>query len=179
MARPSSAHSNNDIRPLLALLLLVNLATALYQLPVNRVIERRLCHEYFVQHDPSKLAPDGTVAEELCKIDDVQRGLAWIQGIMETAWVVGDFITTIPLGFVAEKYGRRAVLTLNLVPRACLLLWAVAVGFFDSVFPTRAIVAAAFLSVLGGDCIFNSLTYSLAAGMTDDPIVRYVRTSPA
>jgi MFS family permease len=79
---------------------------------------------------------------------------------------------TIPLGFVAERYGRRALLWLNLVPRVFMLAWVVIVGYFDQIFPTRAIAAGPALSFLGGDCVFNSITYSLAAGITDDYVLR-------
>ena len=75
--------------PLLALMLLVNLAASLYQLPLNRVVERRLCYEYYSVHDPRRVKPGGQVDESLCKIDDVQQRLGWILGVMETAWVVG------------------------------------------------------------------------------------------
>lgn len=77
------------IASLLGLLLLVNLAASLYQLPLNLVIERRLCLEYYRQHDPSQIGHDGNIAESLCKVDEVQQGLGWIQGTMDTIWVVG------------------------------------------------------------------------------------------
>ncbi|KAJ4409723.1 hypothetical protein N0V82_009412 [Gnomoniopsis sp. IMI 355080] len=160
------------IAALLTLLLLVNLAASLYQLPLNLVIERRLCLEHYRQHDPSQIGKDGSIEETLCKIDGVQIGLGWIQGTMDTIWVVGDFIMTIPLGFVAERYGRRAVLWLNLVPRVFMLTWAVLVGYFDQILPTMAIILGPMLSSLGGDCVFNSITYSLAAGITDDYVLR-------
>jgi len=79
---------------------------------------------------------------------------------------------TIPLGFLSEKYGTRLLFLLNLAPRAVMLAWAVVVGYFDKVFPTRAIVAAPFLSVFGGDCFFNALTYTMAAGLTEEPNTR-------
>lgn len=79
---------------------------------------------------------------------------------------------TIPLGFVAERYGRKAVLWLNLVPRVFMLTWAVLVGYFDQVLPTKAIIVGPLLSFLGGDCVFNSVTYSLAASITDDYVLR-------
>lgn len=77
------------VAALLGLLLLVNLAASLYQLPLNLVIERRLCVEYYRQHDPSQVGRDGGVEEGLCKIDAVQQGLGWMQGTMDTIWVVG------------------------------------------------------------------------------------------
>lgn len=77
------------IAALLGLLLLVNLSASLYQLPLNRVVERRLCQEYYSQHDPSVIAPDGSIEEKLCKADPIQAGLGRIQGVMDTTWIVG------------------------------------------------------------------------------------------
>ncbi|KAI1805616.1 MFS general substrate transporter [Daldinia bambusicola] len=158
--------------PLLILLLLVNLGTTLYQLPLNRVIEKRLCREYYIIHDPSIIDHDGNISEKHCKLDAIQQSLAWTTGTMETLWIVGDFVMTIPLGFVAEKYGRRTVLWLNLVPRLFMLVWAVVVGYFEESLPLKAIVAGPSLSVLGGDCVFNSIIYALAASLTEDNVVR-------
>ncbi|KAI3547466.1 major facilitator superfamily transporter [Colletotrichum abscissum] len=154
------------------MILLVNLAASLYQLPLSRVIERRLCREHYAVTDPSVIDKDGNVAEGFCKVDDVQQGLAWIQGTMETAWIVGDFIMTVPLGFLAERYGRRSILCLNIVPRIILLTWAVIVGYFEQTLPTKAMIASPFFSVLGGDCVFNSITYAIASNMTDDHVLR-------
>ncbi|KAK6819508.1 hypothetical protein PG987_015991 [Apiospora arundinis] len=160
------------ISALLILLFLVNFSQSLSSLPLNRVIERRLCREYYEEHDRSRIGHDGTVPEEFCKVDEVQRGLAWIQGAVDTAWIVGDFVMTIPLGFMAEKYGQRAILWLNLLPRVWMLVWTVVVGYFEHALPTTAIIAAPILSVLGGDCVFNSITYTIASGITDDYVLR-------
>lgn len=54
-----------------------------------------------------------------------------------------------------------------------MLSWAVIVGYFEQSLPTKAIVAGPILSFLGGDCVFNSITYALAAGITDDYVLRY------
>ncbi|KAK4124414.1 hypothetical protein N657DRAFT_572153 [Parathielavia appendiculata] len=159
------------IRPLLVLVGLVNLAWSLYQLPVSRVVESRLCREHYAAHDPSVLHPDGSVSEELCKIDDVQRRLGRIQGVIEALWVAGDFVMTIPLVSLADQYGYRAVLRLNLIPRIFLLAWTFAVGYFDRL-PINAILAAPTLSFLGGDCVFNSIVYSLVSELTDDHVLR-------
>lgn len=64
------------------------MAQALYTLPLNRVVELRLCEEHYAQYDPSAIQRDGSIPEKLCKIDEVQRRLAWLQGIMETTLVV-------------------------------------------------------------------------------------------
>ncbi|KAH6623692.1 hypothetical protein F5144DRAFT_595815 [Chaetomium tenue] len=160
------------IRPLLLLVALVNLAWSLYQLPVSRVIESRLCRQHYAAADPSVLRPDGSVPEELCKIDEVQQQLGWLQGVTEASWVAGDFVMTIPLVCLADHYGHRFVLCLNLVPRVFLLAWTFAVGYFDRLLPVQAIMAAPMFSFLGGDCVFNSIVYALVSELTDDHVLR-------
>jgi hypothetical protein len=85
--------AKKSIAALLGLLLLVNLSSSIYQIPLNRVIERRLCNDYYAIHDPTAFEPDGSVKEEKCKIDSIQQDLAWILGAMETAWIVGGMYT--------------------------------------------------------------------------------------
>ena len=87
--------------PVLVLFLLVNLSMSLYQLPSNRLIERRLCIDYYRLNDPSKILHGG-VDEKLCKIRDIEKDLGRIQGVMETLWVAGGslgrFFKTCSLG---------------------------------------------------------------------------------
>ena len=84
----TSRKGKHSITPLIVLLILVHLSAVLYTLPLNRVIELRLCQEYYELQDPSVIEDNGSVPEKLCKIDEVQRRLAWLQGIMETTLVV-------------------------------------------------------------------------------------------
>jgi hypothetical protein len=85
------------VRALLSLMVLVNLATSLYQLPLTRVIERRLCLDYYANLGPSSLGHDGDIREEDCKMDSLQQELGRIQGVMETTWIVGGEIFRNPL----------------------------------------------------------------------------------
>lgn len=80
--------NKHAIRPLIVLLILVHLSAVLYTLLLNRVIELRLCREHYELHDPSVIPATGAIPEKLCKIDEVQRRLAWLQGVMETTLVV-------------------------------------------------------------------------------------------
>jgi hypothetical protein len=41
---------------------------------------------------------------------------------------ISDFIVTTPFSFIAEKWGVRAVLWCNLVPRMFMTVWAIVVG---------------------------------------------------
>ncbi|KAI1305051.1 major facilitator superfamily domain-containing protein [Xylaria venustula] len=150
----------------LFLLLLVNLTNGITNIPLNRLLERRLCRAYYnTDHD---------VDEKLCKVDSVQQDLAWIMGSFETLWIVGDFVMTIPLTFLSERYGRSSILLLNLVPRLFMLLWTLGISYFEFYLPPRAAIAGASLSILGGDTVFNSLIYGLAAKITEDNLTRAI-----
>ncbi|KAI0433143.1 major facilitator superfamily domain-containing protein [Xylaria sp. FL1042] len=150
----------------LFLLLLVNLTNGISNIPLNRLLERRLCRAYYdTDHD---------VDEKLCKVDSVQQDLAWIMGSFETLWIVGDFVMTIPLTFLSERYGRSKILLLNLMPRLFMLFWTLSISYFEDYLPPRAAIAGASLSVLGGDTVFNSLIYGLAAKITEDSLTRAI-----
>ncbi|KAF7672286.1 hypothetical protein GT037_009796 [Alternaria burnsii] len=167
-----SASSKRTIWPLVLLLILVQLSSVLYTLPLNRVIELRLCQEHYEANDPSVIQPDGTIPEMLCKVKDVQRGLAWLQGSMETMSVVCDFIVTIPFSFMAKKWGVRTVLWFNLVPRVVMSVWTVIVGHFPLLLPTKAILASPIFNVLGGECVFQSTIFTLTSGLTSEYVQR-------
>jgi MFS family permease len=81
---------------------------------------------------------------------------------------------TIPLTFLSERYGRKKILLLNLVPRLFMLFWTLGVAYFEDYLPPQAAIAGAALSVLGGDTVFNSLAYGLAAKITEDDTTRFV-----
>jgi hypothetical protein len=81
-------YSRYGVLLIFLLLSMISLAIRLLNLPLNRVIELRYCKEYYREHNPSVVSPDGSVPEELCKIDDVQKKLAWLEGVIETSLVV-------------------------------------------------------------------------------------------
>ncbi|KAF3047816.1 hypothetical protein E8E11_006655 [Didymella keratinophila] len=164
--------NEHSIRPLIALLILVHVSAVLYTLPVNRVIELRLCQEHYELHDPSIIPANGAIPEKLCKIDEVQRRLAWLQGIMETTLVVCDFVVTVPFSFVAERSGVRVVLWCNLVPRIFMSVWAAAVGFFAHILPTKAIIVGPFLAVFGGECVLQSTIFALTSALAGEYVQR-------
>jgi hypothetical protein len=51
--------------------------------PMTRIYESIACRDYYSQFDPTKIASDGQVAEELCKGKEVQSEVAAVKGYME------------------------------------------------------------------------------------------------
>ncbi|KAI3339157.1 major facilitator superfamily domain-containing protein [Ustulina deusta] len=164
--RSSGRRSPSPIWLVLFLLLLVNLTNGISNIPLNRLLERRLCRAYY--------GSDRDVDEKLCKVVPVQQDLAYIMGSFETLWVAGDFVMTIPLTFLSERYGRGRILLLNLVPRLFMLFWTLGIAYLEDYLPPQAAIAGASLSILGGDTVFNSLIYGLASKIGEDGITRAI-----
>lgn len=83
-----------------------------------------------------------------------------------------DFLVTIPFSFIAERYGVRVVLWCNLVPRMFMSVWAIAVGCFAHILPTKAIIVGPFLAVLGGECVFQSTIFALTSALAGEYVQR-------
>ncbi|KAK7516498.1 hypothetical protein IWZ03DRAFT_406645 [Phyllosticta citriasiana] len=154
-----------SIIPLLLLLALATLSTRLFSLPLNRVIQSRYCAVYY--HSPSP-------PEALCKIDWVQRRLAWLKGVIETAVIGVDLGVAVPAAWVGDRWrekgrGRRTVLAANLLGWAGVVVWVVIVGHLEGVLPVSAMAAAPFFALIGGhDCLLNSAVFAIVTDLTDD-----------
>ncbi|KAH6620041.1 major facilitator superfamily domain-containing protein [Boeremia exigua] len=164
--------NKQSIRPLVVLLILVHLSAVLYTLPLNRVIELRLCQDHYERHDRALIPTHGPIPEKLCKIDEVQQRLAWLQGIMETTLVVCDFLVTIPFSFIAERYGVRTVLWCNLVPRIFMSVWTLTIGYLPNILPTKAIIVGPFLAIFGGECVLQSTIFALTSALANEYVQR-------
>ncbi|KAF2094187.1 MFS general substrate transporter [Rhizodiscina lignyota] len=158
---------------LIAVIACQTMALRVMTLPLSRVIESRYCREYYREHDPSVISHDGTVPEELCKLNSVQQQLAWLQGSIETLHVLCDILVTLPLALLSDRRGRRPVLLLSTI--SMFLMWtAIAlVGFFRDVFPVSVMLAATLFTLIGGgDCVFISTATATATDLAADEVTR-------
>lgn len=46
--------------------------------PWLRLVEASTCREYYAIHDPSVIGPGGFIEEKMCKLDPIQRKMAWL-----------------------------------------------------------------------------------------------------
>lgn len=71
---------------------------------------------------------------------------------------------TAPMGYLADLWGTRSVLMMNVSATATLLLWIALVGHLRAVFPTEALLVGPFLTLYGGgSCVLKSVTLALVA----------------
>ncbi|KAF1987422.1 MFS general substrate transporter [Aulographum hederae CBS 113979] len=158
---------------LLVLLSCQNMAIHLMNLPLNRVIELRYCQDYYLEHDPSAIPPDGNVPEELCKGDWVQQRLARLTGMVEALHVVCDITVTIPLSYLADKYSHRLVMCLNMLGLSLMYSWLVFVGKTGRLLPEKAMLMGPFFTLLGGStCVIGSMVASIVTKIAPDQIHR-------
>lgn len=104
-----------------------------------RLVELSICRAYYLEHDPVIVGHNGHVDESMCKINAIQAELAFVSG-----WL--SFFETVPgqylnntvyqkqeklihkaqcqkgilfgayFGRLADRYGRKLVFLLNLIP---------------------------------------------------------------
>lgn len=83
---------------LFAMILTVEMGMAMAIGPITRISEAIACREYYAQNDPAKIAADGMVKEEFCKVKDVQNELAAVKGYMEFFDGLLSILSPFPFG---------------------------------------------------------------------------------
>ncbi|CAN8101424.1 unnamed protein product [Discula destructiva] len=169
------AHSKTTIVNLLSLvILLACTATGFLQLPQAQIIEDVICHEYY---DKLK-SLDTPIDEELCKVESISAELAFVLAITSTLSAVVGLVTTFPWSVVADRIGRKPVLSLSLVGLTLGTLWTTTVLWFRTIFPIRLVWLECVGQVIGGGiAITMSLLFSMVADSTneDERAVMFVR----
>ena len=98
-----------------------------------------------------------------------------IQCRLPWTWLIllgSDFLVTIPFSFIAEKFGVRVVLWCNLIPRIFMSVWAIMIGHFGHVLPTKAIIVGPILVVFGGECVLQSTIFTLTSALAGEYVQR-------
>jgi hypothetical protein len=85
------------------------------QVATMRAIEAMYCYEFYIAQN-SPLAELGKhIPERLCKEKSIQKDLAGTAGLIMFVRMLSSILGAIPLGWVADKYGRKVVLILHKV----------------------------------------------------------------
>jgi hypothetical protein len=105
------------------------------QVATMRAIEAMYCYEFYLaQHSP--LAELGKhIPEKLCKDESIQKDLATTAGLIMFVRMLAAIVGAIPLGWVADKYGRKIVLVLHKVNvTITCTTWLVLCKFYQILF---------------------------------------------
>ncbi|KAH7115880.1 MFS transporter-like protein, partial [Dendryphion nanum] len=129
------------------LITIIDIGAFLAEAPKTRVYEANLCVRYYQERDPSKIQPDGTVKEELCKEDAIQSKMAMIFGWQDMFDAIPGLILAVPFGILADKWGRKWIF-------AGTLIWP---GYFRTLPLQLTWFSSAFYLVGGGPIVASAV----------------------
>ena len=101
----------------------VDIGAFLSEPPQTRIFEANLCLKHYREKDPSVIKRDGTIPEELCKVDEVQQRLAGIFGWQEMFNAIPGLLLAVPFGTLADRIGRKWIFTASLVGIVLSFAW--------------------------------------------------------
>jgi MFS family permease len=101
----------------------IDVGAYLAEAPLTRLYEANLCLKYYREQDPSVIAGDGSIPEQLCKVDVVQQRLASVFGWQEMFSALPGILLAVPYGTWADKVGRKWIFIASLVGIELGFVW--------------------------------------------------------
>ncbi|KAI9764942.1 MAG: hypothetical protein M1840_007967 [Geoglossum simile] len=152
------------------LVFLVEACVVLLTAPQTQILEDAICDKYF----SGKHALQSTTQLSRCKTEPVQRELSLIKGWQYSLDQLPGFITALLYAALAEKWGRRYIVTLSLLGFLASILWIQFVCWKANFFPLRLIWLSSLAQFVGGG---GEVFYSMIFTMASDVVAEEQRTS--
>lgn len=163
-------HNPNLIPSLCYLIVLVgSLAGGFQQIPMTRIYEDILCHEYYSQ-SPTSGEP---IDEVLCKENVIQSELAYLFAFLEALNSGIGCLVALLWGIVADRIGRKPVYATAAIGMILHVLLIMVVGWFPDTFPVRWIWISSVAHLFGGPPVIGACTYSMVSDIVPESS-RYV-----
>lgn len=89
--------------------------------PQLRLFESIICQQYY--EDSEHLSTGTGIPEHLCKEGPVQAALAQLLGWQSFFDNIPGIFLALPYGLLADRYGRRLIMTLSFVGQFAGMLW--------------------------------------------------------
>ena len=135
----------------------VNIADLLMQLAQVRIYEAVYCQKWYLQHDPSIIGPNG-VAEAACKLPKIQSQVATLAGWKETFDALPGLFLALPIGILADKYGRKTLFQVNMAAVLLRYAWITLICLYGTNVPLRLVwLGSVFNIVSGGNVVAECL----------------------
>ncbi|KAL2170673.1 hypothetical protein VTG60DRAFT_4515 [Thermothelomyces hinnuleus] len=158
------AQKRTTILGLLAVLtFVVTTSGMLFLVPIFRLMEDAVCH---LHYGKPKSEP---VEERLCKVDAVQKELAFLGGIGAMINSVIGLIATLPYGVLADRIGRKPTFTLAYIGIVLCFSWGpliLTVGEFPHVH--LSVFGPLFFLIGGGIPVALNTLHAMASDISTD-----------
>ncbi|VUC27397.1 unnamed protein product [Clonostachys rosea] len=134
-------------------------------IPLLRVLEDRICHEYY----DMSMSPLEPIDESLCKEEWIQSRMAFILSINSAIGALSGFLAAFPWGAAADRIGRKPVLTIAMTGMALEVIWDISVLWFHTHLPIKLIWLGGVFNIIGGgNAIVVGMLFSIATDATTD-----------
>ncbi|KAK3988824.1 general substrate transporter [Cladorrhinum sp. PSN332] len=130
---------------LATLMFLITTSGMMFLIPIFRLVEDAFCHVYY-EKDPSE-----PIEERLCKVDGVQKQLAYLGGLGAMINSVVGMAAALPYGVLADKIGRKPTFILSYIGIILAFSWApslLALGKIHNLY--LAMMGSLFFLIGGG-----------------------------
>ncbi|KAF3011126.1 hypothetical protein E8E13_011416 [Curvularia kusanoi] len=136
-----------------ALVAIIDMGAFLAEAPRTRVYEANICLRHYRETDPSVIGADGTIPENLCKVDEVQQEMAMIFGWQEMFDAIPSIFLAIPFGVLADKIGRKWIFTASLMGLQLNSAWVLGICYFKDLPLQLTWLSSAFYLIGGGPIV--------------------------
>ncbi|KAI0836938.1 MFS general substrate transporter [Hypoxylon sp. FL0890] len=139
-------------------------ADAFKQIPMTRIFEDILCHEYYGKAPGS----DEPIDEALCKADAIQSDLAYLFAVLEALNAGISCLVALLWAIVADRIGRKPVYAASSTGMVLSILLTIIVAWFSDVLPPRLLWVSSLAHLCGGAPVMNACIYSILSDVVPE-----------
>lgn len=148
----------------LLLIFVSSAADAFKQIPMTRIFEDILCHDYYDETSGSNAPID----EELCKVNAIQTNLAYLLAVLESLNSGVACLVALFWGIVADRVGRKPVLLVCLMGMLLSLAWMIIVGWFSYALSPQLVWISSLAHLCGGSPVLLACVYSILSDVVSE-----------
>ncbi|KAK4154815.1 general substrate transporter [Chaetomidium leptoderma] len=139
------AQKRKTIVALLALLMFsITTSGMLILIPIFRLMEDAICH---VQYGKAMPEP---IEEQLCKVEGVQKELAFLGGVSAMVNCIVGLVAVLPYGVLADRIGRKPTFILAYVGTVLVFAWGPLMLVIGETPHVRLAAMGALFFLIGG-----------------------------
>ncbi|OTA96601.1 hypothetical protein M434DRAFT_67261 [Hypoxylon sp. CO27-5] len=139
-------------------------ADAFKQIPMTRIFEDILCHEYYGKTP----GLDGPIDERLCKADAIQSKLAYLFAVLEALSAGISCLVALLWAIVADRIGRKPVYAASSVGMVLSMLLSIIVAWFSDILPPKLLWVSSLAHLCGGSPVMNACIYSIISDVVPE-----------
>ncbi|KAI1175806.1 major facilitator superfamily domain-containing protein [Nemania sp. FL0916] len=155
------AHRRRVIAVAFTMVTLIDFAAFFLEAPQTSILERNICSRYYAGNGNGNST---ALSDHDCTVAPVQAELATVNQMFNTFNRVPGFFVAIPLGIVADRYGRRLVIVFIALGALLQDIISKIILWYPDVFAPRLIWLASLANFVGGgDAVASSLSFLIVA----------------